>query len=57
MADLTKKYEFQISEITMVPSDEGKFEVSVDGKLVYSKLQTGRHAEPGEVERLVGKVI
>ena len=57
MADLTKKYEFQISEITMVPSDEGKFEVSVDGKLVYSKLQTGRHAEPGEVGRLVGKVI
>ena len=57
MADLTKKYEYQISEITLVPSDGGKFEVSVDGKLVYSKLRTGRRANPSEVEKLVGEVI
>ena len=57
MADLVKKYEYQVSEVSLVPSDGGKFEVSVDGKLVYSKLQTGRHANPGEVEKLVGEVI
>jgi selenoprotein W-related protein len=57
MAGLTKKYEYQISEITLVPSDGGKFEVSVDGNLVYSKLRTGRHANPGEVEKLVGEAI
>jgi len=57
MADLVKSFEYQISEITLVPSDGGKFEVSVDGKLVYSKLQTGRHVNPGEAEKLVGDVI
>ena len=57
MADLVKNFEYQISEITLVPSDGGKFEVSVDCKLVYSKLQTGRHANPGEAEKLVGEVI
>jgi selenoprotein W-related protein len=57
MADLVNKYEYQISEITLVPSDEGRFEISVGGKLAYSKLQTGRHAEPGEVVGLVGKLL
>jgi len=27
------------------------FEVTVDGKLAYSKKALGRHAEPGEVVR------
>ena len=57
MAALLKKYEYQISEITLVPSDGGRFEVSVDGNLVYSKLRTGRHTDEGEVTRLVGEVI
>jgi selenoprotein W-related protein len=57
MAALLKKFEYQISEITLVPSDGGKFEVSVDGNLVYSKLRTGRHTDEGEITRLVGEVI
>jgi selenoprotein W-related protein len=47
----------EITELTLVPSEGGRYEVTVDGKLVYSKLQTGRHAEPGEVVGLVKKVI
>jgi hypothetical protein len=31
--------------------------VSVNGKLVYSKLETHRHAEPGEVVGLIRKMI
>jgi selenoprotein W-related protein len=31
----------------------GRFEVSVNGQLIYSKLKTGRHAQPGEVAGLV----
>jgi len=30
------------------------FDVVVDGRLVYSKRETGRFPEPGEVPRLVG---
>jgi selenoprotein W-related protein len=29
------------------------FDVVVDGELVFSKKQMGRHAEPGEVVRLI----
>jgi len=56
-ADLLKEFEPEISEIILIPSEGGRYEVTVDGKLVYSKLQTGRHAEPGEVAKLVKKVI
>lgn len=53
MADLTKQYELDIESIALVPSDGGRFEVTVDDQLVYSKLKTGRHAEEGEVLGLV----
>jgi len=46
-----------IESVTLIPSDGGRFEVSVNGKLVYSKLQTKRHAEAGEVLGLVRKIV
>ncbi|GAB4505536.1 MAG: hypothetical protein Fur0043_25320 [Anaerolineales bacterium] len=51
--DLLKQFEDQIESLNLIPSDGGRFEVSVNGQLVYSKLQTHRHAEPGEVVGLV----
>jgi selenoprotein W-related protein len=56
-AELIKEFEYKIESFSLVPSDGGKFEVSVNGDLVYSKLQTSRHAEPGEVAGLLRKVI
>lgn len=41
-----------IKDLTLVPSDGGLFEVTVDDTLIYSKRATGRHAEPGEVMQL-----
>ena len=55
--ELLKHYEHVIETITLVPSDGGKFEVSADGQLLYSKLETHRHAEPGEVLGLVRKLV
>jgi len=55
--DLLKNYEFEIADLSLVPSDGGRFEVTVNGQLVYSKLQTKRHAEEGEVLRLVKKLV
>lgn len=57
MAELLKNYEPEIESITLVPSDGGRFEVTVSGNLIYSKLKTGRHAEPGEVNGLLQKLI
>ena len=56
-AELMREFEFKIETFSLVPSDDGKFEVSVNDDLVYSKLQTNRHAEPGEVAGLLRKVI
>ena len=39
------------------PSQGGCFEVTVNGKLLYSKLQTKRHADPGEVHGLVEQYL
>jgi len=57
MDELLKNYEHVIETITLVPSDGGKFEVTVNGQLVYSKLETHRHVEPGEMLGLVRKLV
>jgi len=53
MAELLKLFEDQIESIALIPADGGKFEVVADDRLLFSKLSLGRHAEPGEVARLV----
>jgi selenoprotein W-related protein len=55
--ELLKDYEHLIESITLIPSDGGKFEVSVNGKAVYSKIETHRHAEPGEILESFKKLI
>ena len=55
--ELLNNFEPEIESITLVPSDGGRYEVTINGKLVYSKLQTGRHAETGEVADLIRKMI
>jgi selenoprotein W-related protein len=52
-----KDFEMQIGNITLVPSDGGRFEVSINGELIYSKLKTGRHVVPGEANELFRKYI
>jgi selenoprotein W-related protein len=41
-----------IETIELIPADKGRFEVTLDGELIFSKAELGRHAEPGEVEAL-----
>ena len=48
-----KAVEAAIETIEIIPSDGGRYEVMVNGELVYSKMSTGRHANPGEVYQLV----
>jgi len=55
--ELLKHFEHLIEEIKLIPSDGGKFEVTVNGQLLYSKLALHRHAEPGEVLELVRKIV
>jgi selenoprotein W-related protein len=39
---LLNKYKNKLSEVALVPSQGGAFEVSVDGEKVYSKLEAGQ---------------
>ena len=38
----------------MVESSGGVFEVTVDGRKIFSKKALGRHAAPGEILGLIG---
>jgi selenoprotein W-related protein len=46
-----------IGEMTLVPSSKGRFEVTLDGELIFSKAGLGRHANPGEVAGMVRERI
>lgn len=47
--DILSRYQHIVRGMTLKPGSKGVFDVTVDGKLIYSKAETGRHAEPGEV--------
>jgi len=47
----------QIEELTLVPSDGGRFEIFVDGSQIYSKLETGEFPdEDWVIEQLQAKL-
>ena len=47
--DLLSHYQHVIKELTFITGSKGAFDVIVNGDLIFSKKQLGRHAEPGEV--------
>jgi selenoprotein W-related protein len=55
MAELLKAHETQIASIRLIPSDGGRFEVTVGGELLFSKVKAGRHPQEGEVLRLMAR--
>lgn len=48
-SDLLSNYQHVIESLSFVTGDKGVFDVVVDGDVLYSKADTGRHAEDGEV--------
>jgi selenoprotein W-related protein len=41
----------------LLPASGGKFEVKINGELVFSKQELKRHAEPGEIRQLIVKKL
>jgi len=39
--------------VKLIPAGGGAFEVSVNGKLIFSKLSEGRFPEPKELKQLI----
>ena len=50
---LLEHYGKKISELTLVPSSGGRFEVSLEGRLIYSKLKEGRFPEFAELRKII----
>jgi len=56
-AELLNQFEPHIEAISLHPSQGGRFEIVVNGETIYSKLSTGRHANPGEITGLFKRYI
>lgn len=39
-----------LDELRLIPGENGIFDVTVDGEIVFSKHKVGRFPEPGEVK-------
>lgn len=46
--------QFPDAEVKLIPSKGGRFEVLRDGVPVFEKSKLGRHAQPGEIVKLLG---
>jgi selenoprotein W-related protein len=43
------------AESTLIPGGGGVFDVTVDGKIIFSKKSVGRFPEPGEIVGMIQK--
>jgi len=56
-SDLLSNYQHVIDELIIVTGGAGVFDVVVNDDVIYSKAQTGRHAEPGEILALFTDLV
>jgi selenoprotein W-related protein len=55
--EILMNYEDRLSQLVLIPGENGMFEVAVGDNLVFSKKRLGRHPEEGELVRLVGDAL
>ncbi len=56
-SDLLSNYQHIIDELTFVTGSSGVYDVVVDGEVLYSKGETDRHAEDGEILELFTALV
>lgn len=57
VTEILRDFEAEVASITLIPSDGGRFEVTVNDTLIYSKLRTHRHVEADEINLLIHKLL
>ncbi len=57
MAELLNAWAPRIVRATLLPSSGGRFEVTLDGDLLFSKAALKRHPRPGEVHGLIAAIL
>ena len=51
--EILNLFPYSVGALKLIPSSGGRFEVKAGDTVVFSKKTIGRHAEPGEVVRLM----
>lgn len=54
---MLKRYKQSIRRFELIPSSGGCFEVSVGGKLIYSKRQTGKFPDEATMVAAIGEAL
>jgi selenoprotein W-related protein len=52
--EILKAKQEEVASLRLIPSSGGVFEVTADGKTIFSKKKLGRHPDPGEVLKGLG---
>jgi selenoprotein W-related protein len=52
-AEVLPHFKQGIEEMILVPSGGGKFEIFLDDRQIYSKLETGEFPEPREIVKAI----
>jgi selenoprotein W-related protein len=47
------RFEDRLQQLVLIPGGNGVFEVQIGDRLIFSKRRLGRHAEEGELVRLI----
>lgn len=54
---LLDEFERIIDSLVLLPSKDGRFEVMLDDRLIYSKAATGQHPEYEEVAAPIREIL
>jgi selT/selW/selH-like putative selenoprotein len=55
--EIINEYGSDLESITLVKGEKGRFEVTVNGKEVFSKATEKRHPAPGEVLEKISRLL
>jgi selenoprotein W-related protein len=56
-AKLLQTYKQKIRNLTLIPAGGGCFELSLRGKLIYSKLETGTFPDEDALVKQLGQLL
>ena len=51
--EVMREYDYDIASYKLITGGGGKFEVTIDGELVFSKLETGRFPDSSEIKEAI----
>ena len=56
-AKLLPRFKREVTQLVLIPSTGGCFEVTVGGKLLYSKLETGQFPDEERLLKAIGQAL